>query len=535
MYTVPIMLYPLRPYLTRAVTTASRLDSVEGILLLEDNTPLSSKYIYIGSPDAVANALSRLPSKRPITLLSAGDSDELVQIGSKTDINLFVFTLSLVPLYNKVQQELSRYLNWTKDLNEIILSDRGIQKLAEKGYEMIGHPVMILNMGFKLLGGSVPDSFNDPLLLELIKNGFLSYESVCTLVDEEAQLTNPFAPKIEYISPRNGNRTIVRRIYYSGNLIARVIITLQGSFGDEYYSQLATDLAEYVQHYFLNTKASQYMASTEIGTLISDLIEFRLTDPEELEHRLKLVPAMTVDKYYHALVMSFEERTKAIPWNYVISQIEQIFPQSCITVYRNDIIILAKKFNHNGILSFDHEKLMEILKFYDAYLAIGNYSKFLTSLRPIYIQTKTTIRLGRVFRSDPEKRIFYYEEYSMYHTIDLCADVAHDGYHNGNLIYLCHPSLIGIERYDKKYGTNLKETLNVYLNNDCNTVKAAKLMYVHRNTMYYKINKIEELIGQKLDNGILKERLMFSFHVLEYMAKYTQEDPFVLKRHFDDF
>lgn len=535
MYTVSVLLFPLRPFLKRAVTAASKLDSVEGILLLDDDTPLSPNFIYIGSPEAVVSAFNRLPSSRPITLLSAGDSEQLEQVGAKTDINLFVFSLPIVSLYNKVQQALSRYFNWTKDLSDIIFSDRGIQKLAEKGYDMIGYPVMILNMGFKLLGGCISESCNDPLLLELMKNGFLSYESVCALVDEEAKLTNPFAPKIEFISSRTGNRTIVRRIYYNGNLIARVIVTLQGSAGDEYYSQLATDLAEYVQHYFLNTKTSQYMASTETGTLISDLIEFRLTDPEELEHRLKLVPSMAVDKYYHTLVMSFEERTKAIPWNYVISQIEQIFPQSCITVYRNDIIILVKKLRHNGALTFDREKLMEILKFYDAYLAIGNYSKFLTSLRPIYIQTKAAIRLGKVFRTNPEERIFKYEDYSLYHNIDLCADVAHNGYHNGNLIYLCHPSLIAVERYDKKYGTNLKETLYVFLTNDCNTVKAAKMMYVHRNTMYYKINKIEELTGQKLDNGMFKERLLFSFYVLEYQEKYRQEDPLILKRHFDNY
>ena len=535
MYTVSILLFPLRPYLMRAVTSAARLDSIEGILLLDRDIELSPKYIYIGTPEAVTEAVRRLPADRPITLMSAGDSEELMEAGARADINLFVFSLPIVSLYNKVQHELSRYLGWTRDLNDIIFSDKGIQKLAEKGYEMIGFPVMILNTGFKLLGGCISDAFNDSMLLELTKNGFLSYDSVCTLVSEEAKLTNPFAPKIEYISDRTGNRTIVRRIYYNGNLIARVIVTLLGPAGDDYYSQLATDLAEYVQHYFLNTKTSQYMASTETGTLISDLIEFRLTDPEELEHRLKLIPSMVVDKYYHTLVMSFEERAKAIPWNYVVSQIEQVFPDSCITVYRDDIIVLVKKFHRNGPLTYDREKLMDILRFYDAYIAIGNYSKFLTSLRPIYIQTKAAIRLGKVFRSDPEERIFNYEEYSVYHAIDLCADAAHNGYHNGNLIYLCHPSLIVIERYDKKYGTNLKETLYVYLMNDCNTVKAAKVMYVHRNTMYYKINKIEELIGQKLDNGMFKERMLFSFYVLEYQEKYRHEDPLVLKRHFDNF
>ncbi|NLT28827.1 MAG: hypothetical protein GXX97_07155 [Dehalococcoidales bacterium] len=461
--------------------------------------------------------------------MSAGDSEELTPLLSQKNANIFIFSLSLIPLYNKVQQVLSSYIKWTEELREI-LSEKGIQKLAEKGYEMLKNPVVILNMGFKMLAGCVPEDFDDVFLQELVKNGFLSYETVCSLVEEETRLTNPFAPQLEYVSSCTGNRTIIRRIYYNGNLVARVIVTLRGPDAEEYYSFLTFELAEYVQRYFLSSTTSHYAANTEIAAFIADLIERRLMDQEELEHRQKLIPAMTF-KYYHTLVMSFEERKKAIPWNYAISQIEQIFPQSCITVYKNDIIILAKKTSHNARLEFDREKLMEILKFYDAYMAIGNYSKFLTSLHPIYVQTKATIRLCKVFRTNPEERIFYYEEASIYHAIDLCAD---NDYHNGNLIYLCHPALITIKRYDKKYSTDLTNTLYVYLTNNCNTVKAAKLMYVHRNTLYNKINKIEELIGQSLENSLLRERILFSFHVIEYQEKYMLEDPLVLKRFLDD-
>lgn len=532
MLSVPILINPLKGNILRSTVASSALESTEGILLLDDETPLSDRHVFIGTPETVARAVRRLPANGTVTLISAGDCPELLAFGDEGRINLFVISLDLVTLFNTVQKQLTKYLKWEKELKDIVTSDSGIQKLAEKGFEMLQTPVTILNMGFKVLGGFVPEGFNDPILHEMKINGFLSYNSVVSLVNEETQTQSPFAPQIEYVSKRTGNRIIISRIFYNGNLIARVLVTLSGADKSEYSSLLAADLGEYVQAYFLSTKASQYITNTEIGAFVSDLIELRLTDPEELEHRLKLIPAMSVEKYYHTLVMSFEERTKAIPWNYVVSQLEQIFPNSCITVYKNDVVIIAKKQRHNSAPQFDLDKLMEILKLYDAYIAVGNYSKFLTSLRPIYLQTKDTIRLGRSFRKDKEERIFYYEEYSVYHTIDMCADV--NSYHRGNLVYLCHPGLISIERYDKKYGTNLRDTLYVYLTNDCNTVKASKLMYVHRNTMYYKINKIEELIGQSLEDGMLKERLLFSFHVLEYAEKYMKEDPLILKRRFDD-
>ena len=48
--------------------------------------------------------------------------------------------------------------------------------------------------------------------------------------------------------------------------------------------------------------------------------------------------------------------------------------------------------------------------------------------------------------------------------------------------------------------------------------------------MLYKINKIEEIIGQSLDDHLLRERLLFSFHILEYVDKMLHQDPLVLKQ-----
>ena len=48
--------------------------------------------------------------------------------------------------------------------------------------------------------------------------------------------------------------------------------------------------------------------------------------------------------------------------------------------------------------------------------------------------------------------------------------------------------------------------------------------------MLYKVRKIESVIGQSLDDPILRERLLFSYRVLEYMRQYRKEDILLLKR-----
>lgn len=49
--------------------------------------------------------------------------------------------------------------------------------------------------------------------------------------------------------------------------------------------------------------------------------------------------------------------------------------------------------------------------------------------------------------------------------------------------------------YDDKFHTNLYETLKLYFDSGCQTQRVAKLMFQHRNTILYRINKVKELCG----------------------------------------
>ena len=62
---------------------------------------------------------------------------------------------------------------------------------------------------------------------------------------------------------------------------------------------------------------------------------------------------------------------------------------------------------------------------------------------------------------------------------------------------------------------------------------AAKALFIHRNTMLNKIHKIEEIIDSSLDDPKLRERLLFSCRVIEYMSRYCHEDILVLKRNLE--
>ena len=86
------------------------------------------------------------------------------------------------------------------------------------------------------------------------------------------------------------------------------------------------------------------------------------------------------------------------------------------------------------------------------------------------------------------------------------------------ILEYCNNKLNKLEEYDHANGTFLQETLLAYYMNGFNSAKTADELFIHRNSLLYRLKKIEELLEIELTdymeyldllNCILVKRLMF--------------------------
>lgn len=94
-------------------------------------------------------------------------------------------------------------------------------------------------------------------------------------------------------------------------------------------------------------------------------------------------------------------------------------------------------------------------------------------------------------------------------------------FNSGNqqeILQYCNEKLSALEEYDHANGTLLQETIVEYFMNGFNNVKTAEKLYIHRNSLQHRLEKIEELVGFELNdyteylellNCIMVKRLMF--------------------------
>ncbi len=100
--------------------------------------------------------------------------------------------------------------------------------------------------------------------------------------------------------------------------------------------------------------------------------------------------------------------------------------------------------------------------------------------------------------------VFFFSDYAFYIMLDRMEDTP--------LLEQCrHPVLASLEAYDADKNTELYETLKIYTKTGFSKNRTAELMFMHRNTVNYRIQQIENLFSVDFSDPSLLFKLQYSF------------------------
>ena len=89
---------------------------------------------------------------------------------------------------------------------------------------------------------------------------------------------------------------------------------------------------------------------------------------------------------------------------------------------------------------------------------------------------------------------------------------------------LCHPSVYKIFEYDKKYGSDYMNFLRIYIYSGGSVKRTAEALYMHKNTVYQKIEKLKESFHVDVNDLYAYVKLYVSLVILEQMPIYNSND-----------
>lgn len=133
--------------------------------------------------------------------------------------------------------------------------------------------------------------------------------------------------------------------------------------------------------------------------------------------------------------------------------------------------------------------------------------------RYLFDQARGAIRFGNL-RAPAQSQYLFFD-----YAIDyiLTASSFTDSLH------ACCPAVRGIWEMCRENGREMFDTLRTYLDNERSVTKTSAVLFTHRNTVLYRIKKIQELLGQDLDDAYIRDYVRLSIRVLELSEKMRGE------------
>lgn len=142
-------------------------------------------------------------------------------------------------------------------------------------------------------------------------------------------------------------------------------------------------------------------------------------------------------------------------------------------------------------------------------MGVGNAFGGIRAIKESVSEARKAYKVLRACQGTGELR--YYDEIGIYRVFfDLKSE---EVLHN-----LLQESLGVLLEYDRENDSDMVHTLEVFLEEDCNIAMTTERLFVHRNTVKYRIKRIEEIMGLDLKDVTVQFNLRLAYKIRRYLG-----------------
>lgn len=232
--------------------------------------------------------------------------------------------------------------------------------------------------------------------------------------------------------------------------------------------------------------------------VFNDLIDDRIANASALEKRLAGGPLTRFFPYRVIHVHSAEYENDPRFQSVMTAQLRARPEVDWIFRARGRVFLLCEGEQLPLALT---QFLIQLHDQYGFVYGVSDCAQDLWKLKWMVQEAVTTTRFA--VYAERKQAIHNYDDYKFYAVADLAEPEQWENY--------LTVSFKGILDYDAKNGTEYLKTIQYYLVNDANLQKASEAMFMHKNTLVYRMKRIRELFGVDLEVNKDLLKLYFSF------------------------
>lgn len=347
-----------------------------------------------------------------------------------------------------------------------------------------------------------------PLWMESIKQGYCS-DTLMEYIEDRRRKNNyslsnkPFTLFCEHLR----RYLLCTRIVCGESMMGYVIMVSKTPVFNTTEHQVIPLLSKRVKEWIVSQSSGRgdYSAS-QLNNILTDIISG--TQSVDLIRRMKLSKLSFPENKCLVLIRPVYFKEAEYYRNRLLPDMHGIFGDVISAIIKNDLILLLPATEKGSI---SPEQRVAIDRYaQDERVIIGISDSFGENnlIRTHYGLLIRLLELAR--QKESNKRVFYFSDYKYYTLLDDMAS-------KNLLSFSRHPALDALIQYDRKKGSELYQTLRIFTKCGFNKAKTSAELFLHRNTVNYRISQIEQICGLDLSNTEELFALQFSFLIDAYL------------------
>jgi hypothetical protein len=375
-----------------------------------------------------------------------------------------------------------------------------IQQLVDIAYQHTKNTIAVFGTGFQMIAfqGSP-----DPSAERWMQERYLNHEDIERVntddVHERAKKSR--VPMLIHNKFFKYDR-IVSMLDHDRDLGHVVLIEDKVPFTEQDY-HIATILSSSIRSQMLKDECTRNIQGFPHEYFLKGLLDQRLVNtPQNLNHTDFLQQRFSPNCC--CLVVETARTSGALSINLIRSGFEQFAPGTSTVSYQGQIVVILSGIPTQGLSPEKLQKLREFCVENRLYCGMSNPFQNILELPEYYKQALRAIEIGAAAANEPN--LFCYQDHFIKHLLSAFRQ-------QEDPIVFCCPQMKQLIECDKKDGRNLAETLYQYLLNG-NTAATAAAMYIHRNTLLYRLNLINEIVSIDYNDPFLRLYLILSYEMM---------------------
>lgn len=471
---------------------ANMVDLCAVCIFPQQSTDIKTDMLYIVKECDIKD----LPENTPLHVIIIGNVPEDFENGTMLSVSSVPEgTNALIFLY-EIQGIFDAYMKWENDIMNSILNGESLQTIFDLCARFLKNPIALFDSQQTLImkAGNIPEDLGGSLWDFVLTHGYSPRES------DNQELNNLFKTNKLPFYFRSTNQfhninRLIAGIRVDNSIFGCLALSditepfTQGEYANVYYIQ------GFMEKALLNSK--EYLSDNyETPWYVSQLLKGSSIDLSVVSYNFSRYGEILKKPYYLCTFIAPNEQQHNKIKEF-LPNLSYIFQTNMAFLYANQIIIIDFDINN-----YDNHDFLEKT---DNYVQQNNlkcgYSMIFSDIMDLhqaFMQSQIAINEAKdLYVSDFKKSYVSY----ILHALEKENEA--DG--------LLYPDIKKLLNKDKAYGKELLKTLQEYIIQGKNVSATAEALYVHRHTVQYRLNYIQDTL--KIELSKLKEDHLFLLYL----------------------